>query len=375
MGWYGPTDVTTGPTAGSSRVARGGYYHRAASYCRSAARVDSRLGLGFGGQGFRVSRVLAEEPEVKPAKPQPTEPGPATSGTEPAAPASTAGKTSPSNLPTNSKETSVELGGGVKLEMVLIPAGEFLMGSPASDKDAAADEKPQHRVRITKPFYIGKYLVTNRQWEVLMGGNPGGGGRPTNPVMWQNWDDCQQFIDKLNAKSGEEGGKFQLPTEAQWEYACRAGSTTRYFFGDDASRLGEYAWSTTNSAGEPHPVGEKKPNAWGLYDMHGYVWQWCQDWYDTGYYYYANSPADNPAGPPGGSNRVFRGGAWCDLADRCRSANRGSHAPSGATTSRASAWLEFRRTSEAGEWRSSGRRGVPSGARPTGGRAWRIIGP
>ena len=160
------------------------------------------------------------------------------------------------------REIAVDLGKGVKLEMVLIPAGEFLMGSPDSDKDAYPDEKPQHRVRITKPFYFGKFLVTQEQWEAVMGNNPSHFKGPKNPVEDVRWEDCQQFLGKLNAKVG--GGKFQLPTEAQWEYACRAGSTTRYCFGDDESKFGEYAWYEMNSGNTTHPVGEKKPNGWGL---------------------------------------------------------------------------------------------------------------
>ena len=136
------------------------------------------------------------------------------------------------------KELTVDLGKGVKLEMVLIPAGEFLMGSPDSDKDAQSWEKPQHRVRITKPFYLGKYLVTQEQWEAVMGNNPSQFKGPKNPVEQVSWDDCQKFLGKLNAKSAARAGKFVLPTEAQWEYACRAGSKTRYCFGDDELELG-----------------------------------------------------------------------------------------------------------------------------------------
>ena len=217
------------------------------------------------------------------------------------------------------KELTVDLGKGLKLEMVLIPAGEFLMGSPDSDKDADADEKPQHRVRITKPFYLGKYLVTQEQWEAVMGNNPSHFKGPKNPVEQVSWDDCQKFLGKLNAKSSSGAGKFQLPSEAQWEYACRAGSKTKYCFGDDEARLGDYAWYDKNSDGKTHPVGEKKPNAWGLYDMHGNVWEWCQDWYKDGYY--KESPADDPTGPATGSSRVFRGGGFIRGAGDCRSAN------------------------------------------------------
>ncbi|MGO8744610.1 MAG: formylglycine-generating enzyme family protein, partial [Thermoguttaceae bacterium] len=172
----------------------------------------------------------------------------------------------PKQLP---EELTVDLGGGVKMELVLIPVGEFVMGSPDSDKDAAPNEKPQHRVRITKPYYLGKHLVTQEQWEALMGSNPSQSKGPKNPVTLVSWQHCQVFLGKLNAKTAGQGGKFVLPSEAQWEYACRAGTTTKYGFGDEETQLGDYAWYKANSGDAPHPVGEKNPNAWGLYDVHG----------------------------------------------------------------------------------------------------------
>jgi formylglycine-generating enzyme required for sulfatase activity len=219
------------------------------------------------------------------------------------------------------RELALDLGSGYKLDMILIPAGDFLMGSPDSDQTAKENEKPQHRVRITKPFYIGKYLVTQGQWEAVM--DPNYVKNPDIPVGGVSWDDCQKFFAKLNSKLGPARGKFGLPTEAQWEYACRAGSTTIYCFGSDSKGLSEYAWYATSRNGKykMHPVGEKKPNAWGLYDMHGNVWEWCQDRYDEGYY--AHSPVDDPIGPTVGSAHMVRGGCFRSPAANCRSAFRG----------------------------------------------------
>lgn len=218
------------------------------------------------------------------------------------------------------KEIAVDLGGKVMLEMVLIPAGEFLMGAPESDKDSSGGADPRHRVRITKPFYLGKYEVTQEQWQAVMASNPSSFVGPKNPVDQVSWEDCRQFLDSLNAKFGAGRGKFQLPSEAQWEYACRAGNSTRYCFGDDESGLSEYAWYGERSGGHTHPVGEKKANAWGLHDMHGNVWEWCADWYDRAYY--ANAAEEDPTGPPKGTRRVRRGGCWYGPARYCRSAHR-----------------------------------------------------
>ncbi|KKK80247.1 hypothetical protein LCGC14_2825390, partial [marine sediment metagenome] len=217
------------------------------------------------------------------------------------------------------KELAVDLGGGVKMEMVLIPAGSFLMGD-AFLMDVA---KPVHKVRITKPFYLGKYEVTQEQWEAVMGSNPSRSKGAKNPVEMVSWDDCQQFLVKLNAKSGRQGGKFVLPTEAQWEYACRAGSAGKFCFGDDEKQLGEYAWYGDNSDGKTHAVGGKKPNTFGLHDMHGNVWEWCQDWYGA----YGAEAVDEPSGPTTGSGHVGRGGGWSNPAMVCQSAFRSIFVP------------------------------------------------
>ena len=139
------------------------------------------------------------------------------------------------------KTLTVDLGGGVKLDLVLIPTGSFTMGDAASP-GFEHSEVPAHKVTITKPFYLGKYEVTQEQWEAVMGSNPSNFKGPKNPVEQVSWDDCQAFLDKLNTKSGGQGSKFVLPTEAQWEYACRAESTGKFCFGDDEKQLGEYAW-------------------------------------------------------------------------------------------------------------------------------------
>ncbi len=217
----------------------------------------------------------------------------------------------------------------VGMKLVEIPAGEFMMGSPDSDSDADSREKPQHRVRITKSFYLGATEVTQGQYEKVIGRNPSRHKElgPDAPVESVSWTDAQEFCRKLSelAEEKEAGRRYRLPTEAEWEYACRAGSTTKWCFGDDESRLDDYAWYHKNSDRKTHQVGQKKANAWGLYDMHGNVYEWCEDWYDGKYY--ADSPTDDPTGPPGGSDRVDRGGSWHCVARVCRSAHRDYDAP------------------------------------------------
>jgi formylglycine-generating enzyme required for sulfatase activity len=210
----------------------------------------------------------------------------------------------------------------------LIPAGSFLMGSKLSPEETAKkygfgvtsykDEYPQLEVTITKPFYLQSTQVTQGQWQEVMSENPSefkycGDDCPVENV---SWDDAQEFIKKLNDE--EKTDKYRLPTEAEWEYACRAGTTSDYSFGDDPSELSKYAWYEDNSEDRTHPVRQKEPNARGLYDMHGNVFEWCQDWRGD----YPSGPVVDPTGPPEGKDRVLRGGSWHDVRVLARCASR-----------------------------------------------------
>lgn len=210
------------------------------------------------------------------------------------------------------KSVTVDLGKGVKMDLVMVPAGSFTMGS----SDGLDDEKPAHKVTISKPFYLGKYEVTQAQWQAVMGSTPSqfkGAGLPVESV---SWNDCQEFLEKLQAKSPVL--KFSLPTEAQWEYACRAGGRGKFTFGDKEDGLGDYAWYDKNADRKTHDAGGKKPNKWGLYDMHGNVWEWCADWHGA----YATGAQKDPTGPSSGVGRVLRGGSWITRQAHCRSAVR-----------------------------------------------------
>jgi len=186
-----------------------------------------------------------------------------------------------------------------------------------SDKDDI--EKPVHRVNISNSFYMGKYEVTQTQWKAVMGNNPSsfsncGGDCPVENV---SWDDVKDFIRKLNNLQNDY--EYRLPTEAEWEYAARAGTTGDYY-----GNLDSIAWHSSNSGSKTHPVGQKSPNAFGLYDMSGNVWEWCQDWYGS----YPSGTVTNPTGETSGSDRVFRGGGWNYAAANLRSANRSFNSPS-----------------------------------------------
>ena len=231
---------------------------------------------------------------------------------------------------------------GVSFEMVRVEGGTFRMGATSEQKDEAWDgEKPVHSVTLSS-YYIGKTEVTQALWQAVMGSNPSNFKGADLPVECVSWDDCQEFIQKLNSLTGRN---FRLPTEAEWEFACRGGNNSRGYKYSGRNKLGSVAWYNGNSGGKTHsvgtflwggflapkgdsgskthPVGTKTPNELGIYDMSGSVWEWCNDWYGS---YTANSQA-NPTGPQSGSGRVRRGGSWFNDARSCRSSNRNGNYP------------------------------------------------
>ena len=230
------------------------------------------------------------------------------------------------------------------IDFVWIGPGTFKMGASDSDKACGtttnpahcANERPQHEVQISKGFWLGKYEVTQGQWQSVMGTKPwqdiNGSDKnnvqsnSSHPAVYISWNDVQQFIGKLNTAAGST--VYRLPTEAEWEYACRAGTSTRYSFGDDESKLTNYAWYNANtwSIGNKyaHAVGTKGANPWGLHDMHGNVFEWVNDWYGASYYNNDNPPRVDPQGPTTGSARGARGGSFPSSAPPTRSAYRAS---------------------------------------------------
>jgi formylglycine-generating enzyme required for sulfatase activity/serine/threonine protein kinase len=230
----------------------------------------------------------------------------------------------------------------IGMKLVLIPAGEFQMGSPEDDEDAEAGEKPRHRVQITRPFYLGVTEVTQGQYRALRGNNPSHFRESAElPVEGVSWFDAVRFCNRLSQREGRKpyygfegdavtiagGDGYRLPTETEWEYACRAGSATRFSFGDDESALRRYAWYVDNSNGRTHLVGRKQPNAFGLYDMHGNVYEWCWDPYDANRYKHKQSPAVDPQGPGVVAHRVIRGGSLEGGPQGARSALRHGKTP------------------------------------------------
>ncbi len=217
----------------------------------------------------------------------------------------------------------------IGLRMIYIRPGEFWMGSPGNEPGHEEDESPQHLVKLMRGFYLGATEITQKQWVTVMGSRPWSGKEYVEEgdecaASYVSWDDAVAFCKKL---SQTEGRTYRLPTEAEWEYACRAGTKTAYSFGDSASQLGEYAWFDGSVGGQKyaHGVGRKKANPWGLFDMHGNVWEWCADWY--GKASYPVNPVSDPTGSSSGSSRVVRGGCLYDDAAYCRAARRSIISP------------------------------------------------
>ncbi len=214
--------------------------------------------------------------------------------------------------------TAVESTNSIGMKFVLIPPGEFMMGSPESEA-GRGDSETQRRVTIASPFSLGVHELTQSQYEQVMGINPSRFNVENYPVERVSWDVAVAFCEKLSALPEEvaAGRVYRLPTEEEWEYACRAGSTTEYSFGDDEKNLGRYAWFNGNSRSTTQAVGKKLPNDWGLYDMHGNVWEWCSDRAGD----YPKGAVTDPVGPSTGSVRVVRGGSWNNDAADCRTAD------------------------------------------------------
>ncbi|HUW60250.1 MAG TPA: formylglycine-generating enzyme family protein [Candidatus Bathyarchaeia archaeon] len=221
---------------------------------------------------------------------------------------------------------NVMLPGDVLLEMVWIPGGTFMMGRSPDELDSSSNEDPQHEVTVPG-FWMAKYELTKRQWEAVMGTEPWYGQdyvlyEPDSPAVYVTWHEAKDFVAELNAYTGRS---FRLPSEAEWEYACRAGTTTRFYWGDDTdyAQIGNYAWDSENCSAEmyAHIVGQKLPNSHGLHDMSGNVWEWCaDDWHSN----YSGAPTDGNvwADSPRSLSRVIRGGCWDSDVAHCRSAYR-----------------------------------------------------
>ena len=229
----------------------------------------------------------------------------------------------------SSRSSSVSFGGntisipvknGISIDMVKVEAGTFMMGATSEMKKPYTDEKPVHQVTLTNDYYMGKYEVTQALWQAVMGSNPSKFKSRNLPVEQVSWDDCQEFINKLNSITGR---RFRLPTEAEWEYAARGGKKSKGYQYSGSSKMSEVAWYTANSGSKTHPVGKKQANELGLYDMTGNVLEWCQDWYGS----YVSSSQTNPTGAFSGFFRVFRGGSWYGNAGNCRSSCRDSYNP------------------------------------------------
>ena len=220
------------------------------------------------------------------------------------------------------QQLPTQLENSLGMQFVLIRPGVVEIGSDPDDALSQPSERPRHTVRVTSPFYLGVFPVTQSQFQAVTAETPASGFHPDHPVHSVTWHQAMEFCYQLQELDPDSNG-YRLPTEAEWEYACRAESVQRFSFGDDATELSSYGWYADNSNLELQPVGQKQPNGWGLHDMHGNVYEWVFDRFGVDYYEVA--PTDDPRGPETGGSRVMRGGSFNSEADGCRSAHRGSY--------------------------------------------------
>ncbi|MEO1998045.1 MAG: formylglycine-generating enzyme family protein [Planctomycetaceae bacterium] len=332
---YTPVVVTNpaGPLAGPFRVIRGGSWFFDAQRCGSAFRFRRDPHIALGRLGFRVLRCAAEHQaqdhvfrlQFDDRLREPETPH-------------VAGKELPDRvhvqLTPAQREVSLPLVNTLGMTLIPIPAGQFQMGSADADVWGRKCEKPRHRVTMSRAFYLGASEVTQQQWQALMSTSPWKGkshnrSDDNHPATSVSWDDAVRFCQKLSLR---EGALYRLPTEAEWEYACRAGTTTAFSFGQADLNLAEYGWFHLNALLRVQPVAQRIPNPWGLYDLHGNVWEWCSDGYAAGY---RDRPVSDPRGPRSsqGADRVVRGGSWFSGARFCRSASRRRQAQTTANDS------------------------------------------
>ncbi len=245
----------------------------------------------------------------------------------PAPPKASVQKPPPAHQPGQELVLDLGVGDDVKMVFVWIPPGCFRMGTPDGEEGRGSDESPLHDVTLSKGFWMGKYEVTQEQYRQVAGETPSQFQGDKNPVEQVDWNDAQAFCRRVRQKAlGSLKLKrltCRLPTEAEWEYACRAGTTGRYYTGDAERDLAKAAWYAKNSGRKTHPAGQKKANAWGLHDMHGNVWEWCQDWLGD----YPSGSATDPEGPASGLYRVIRGGGWANGSYTCRAGDRSRDPP------------------------------------------------
>ncbi len=264
---------------------------------------------------------MAAQSTITRNKPKPavTKPKPAAKPKAKPKPAPRRNNTSHSGSTSSTVSLSAELNKLIN-NMVYVAGGTFTMGATSEQgSDAFDNESPTHSVTLSS-YYICKYEVTQALWRAVMGNNPSNFKGDNLPVECVSWDDCQTFINRLNSYTGRN---FRLPTEAEWEFAARGGNYSRHYKYSGSNYISDVAWYDGNSSNRTHPVGTKQANELGLYDMSGNVWEWCSDWYGS----YSSYSQNDPTGPNSGSDRVLRGGSWCDGASYCRSSCRFNLAP------------------------------------------------